>query len=249
MVIPSNIILHIPHSSSHIPSYDGFLVGDHELINEINLLTDWYTDELFDLPIPKIIAPFSRVFCDVERFVDDNLEIMAQKGMGMCYTHLDNGELMRVVRPELREYIKSEFYSKHHKILEAMTTELLQEFGKVSIIDCHSFSDIPSNRDMDKELPRPDFCLGVDEFHTPEILWSTIKERLTSHGYNVMINRPYSGTLIPMKYYRKNENVKGIMIEVNRRLYMTLSNGIVSKTNSLDNIKVVIADLCAHLPI
>jgi hypothetical protein len=33
----------------------------------------------------KIIAPFSRIFCDVERFSDDELEVMAKSGMGVLY--------------------------------------------------------------------------------------------------------------------------------------------------------------------
>jgi N-formylglutamate amidohydrolase len=34
------------------------------------------------------------------------------------------------------------------------------------------------------------------------------------------IDEPYSGSLVPMKYYQKNRQVKSIMLEVNRKLYM-----------------------------
>ena len=212
------------------------LWGTRTIQDEINLLTDWYTDELFDLSYPKIVTPFSRVFCDVERFEDDNLEVMSLKGMGMCYTHLDNGELMRVVEPGLRERIKSEFYFPHHQALKAMTTELLHNYRHVTVIDCHSFPDIPLTRDLDQDMPRPDFCLGTDEFHTPKELYLSVHDFLTSLGYKVLINNPYEGTMIPMKYFQKDKNVKGLMIEVNRKLYMTNSNGVVSKTKSFENI-------------
>jgi N-formylglutamate amidohydrolase len=44
--------------------------------NEINLLTDWATDKIFDVVgTKKLIAPFSRIFCDVERFEDDFEEL------------------------------------------------------------------------------------------------------------------------------------------------------------------------------
>lgn len=249
MGLSGNIILHIPHSSPFIPSFDGYLVEKQLLEQEVNLLTDWFTDELFDQPLQRIVTPFSRIFCDVERFEDDSREIMAQKGMGMCYTHRDNGELMRVVKPELREHIKSNFYYPHHQNLEAVTTKLLNKNRQVLIIDCHSFSDIPFNRDMDQELPRPDFCLGVDTFHTPERLYSDIKDYLSGLGYNVVINRPYSGTMIPIKFYCKNDNVKGLMIEVNRRLYMTSSNDIVLKTKSFDEIKAVLNGIFEEISI
>ena len=41
------IILHIPHSSTKISLYDGYLVDSTVLDKEILKLTDWYTDDLF----------------------------------------------------------------------------------------------------------------------------------------------------------------------------------------------------------
>ena len=202
------IILHIPHSSPSIPFFEGFVVGRQAVNNEINILTDWFTDQLFNLPYPKIVTPFSRVFCDVERFEDDSLEVMSLKGMGMCYTHMDNGETMRDVSPYLRERIKTEFYLPHHLALEELTTDLLQKYEHVIIIDCHSFPDMPLNRDLNKELPRPDFCLGIDELQTPKKLHAVVQNLLMSLGYKVLINNPYSGTMIPLKYYKKNKNLK-----------------------------------------
>ena len=240
-------ILHIPHSSPYIPSYDGFVVGEQLINNEICLLTDWFTDKLFDLSVPKIVTPFSRVFCDVERFEDDTLEVMSLKGMGMCYTHMDNGELMRNVNPELRERIRSEFYLPYHQTLEALAAELLHKYGNVTVIDCHSFPDIPLTRDLNQDMPRPDFCLGIDEFHTPKEVYLPVQDSLTSLGYKVLINNPYAGTMIPMKYYQKNKDVNGLMIEVNRKLYMTNSNGVVTKTASYDNIRKTIKNIFKYL--
>jgi len=230
------IILHIPHSSPSIPFFEGFVVGRQAINNEINILTDWFTDQLFNLPYPKIVTPFSRVFCDVERFEDDSLEVMSLKGMGMCYTHMDNGETMRDVSPYLKERIKTEFYLPHHLALEELTTDLLQKYEQVIIIDCHSFPDMPLNRDLNKELPRPDFCLGIDELQTPKKLHAVVRNLLMSLGYKVLINNPYSGTMIPLKYYKKNKNVTGLMIEVNRKHYMTTSNNTVLKTASFEKI-------------
>jgi len=237
------IIIHIPHTSPRIPYYDGFVMDNQTIQDEINHLTDWFTDELFDLPYPIIVTPFSRVFCDVERFEDDSQEIMARKGMGMCYTHLDNGELMRDVGPDLRERIRTDYYLPHYRALEQLTSELLYKNGHVTIVDCHSFSDVPFNRDLNKDTPRPDFCLGVDEYHTSEDLYLPIQKLLINLGYTVHINNPYSGTMIPMKYYQKNKNVKGLMIEVNRKLYMTNSNGVVSKTQSFESIRELIKNI------
>lgn len=237
------IMLHIPHSSPYVPFYDGFVVNKPTIQNEIALLTDWLTDQLFNLPYPKIVTPFSRVFCDVERFEDDSLEVMAQYGMGMCYTNMDSGELMRDVSPDLRAIIKSEYYIPHHRALESLTTGLLQKHGHIAVIDCHSFPDIPLNRDLNQDMPRPDFCLGIDDYHTPENIYLPVQEFLTNLGYTVLINNPYSGTMIPLKYYRQNPNVRGLMIEVNRKLYMEVKNGEIVKTEGFDRIRNTIKEI------
>lgn len=88
-----NIVLNIPHSSTHIPSY---LFFDKEKIqDEIVYLTDWYCDKIFNIDgVNKIIANFSRLFCDIERF-DDKNEPMFNNGMGFYYIKNSKGEELR----------------------------------------------------------------------------------------------------------------------------------------------------------
>ncbi len=235
-----NVILHIPHSSTFIPNYEGFVVSRETIQQELNLLTDWFTDELFDFPYHRIIAQFSRLFCDVERFSDDNLEVMSKVGMGMCYTHLDRGQHMRLVSEDLRNKIKIEYYDKHHENLNELTNQILHEFRKVLLIDCHSFSDKPFNRDKDKTVPRPDFCIGMDDYHTPLELVKKAKGFLESNGYTVGINRPYSGTMIPSKFYQIDKNVMGIMFEVNRKLYLKEKNGVIYKSDEFQKVSEIL---------
>lgn len=247
MAIDTNILLHIPHSSTSIPLKEGYLIADKTLADEIDMLTDWFTDDLFDYPVTKIVAPFSRLFCDVERFEDDALEIMAKYGMGMCYTRLDSGQILREVSPELRMKIKSEYYDVHHKELTETTNKLLEQHGKIIIVDCHSFSDKPFKRDLNQETPRPDFCIGTDDFHTPQKMIKQITDLLTGKEYSVKINNPYAGTMIPLKYYRKNRDVQGIMIEVNRKLYVEKKDGIVSKSMGYPKVKMIIQEVLTTL--
>jgi len=243
----SRTILHIPHSSAIIPFYDGYSLSKKRLAEEINLLTDWYTDELFDVSHTKIVVPFSRIFCDVERFSDDSQEVMANYGMGMCYTHFDNGELIRDVTPELRSGIKTRFYDQHHKLLENQCSKALKDNKKVLLVDCHSFPDKPLKRDLIQDVPRPDFCIGSDGFHTPRELVDASLGFLYKKGYEALENNPYSGTIIPMKYYQKNMRVMGIMIEVSRKLYMSEENGEIKKTSNFNAIRELIAEWVSHL--
>lgn len=80
-----NILLHIPHSSFSFPSGSNHSFND--LDNEEKLLIDYYTDELF-VPqketehIGTIVFPYCRLFCDVERLINDPLE---KDGLGISY--------------------------------------------------------------------------------------------------------------------------------------------------------------------
>jgi N-formylglutamate deformylase len=108
------LILHIPHSSTQIPLKEGFIVDDDFLQTEILKLTDWFTDDLFTSEEDvQVIAGFSRIFCDPERFSDDKQEIMSQFGMGVLYERSDNGKLIRNINSELRKRILTEYYWPH----------------------------------------------------------------------------------------------------------------------------------------
>ena len=131
------IILHVPHSSTTIPLTDGYVINDEAMAKEMLKLTDWYTDDLFQSDEHEMIkANFSRIFCDPERFADDSQEIMAQYGMGVLYEKNDDGELMRVVTPELRKRILKDYYWPHHAKLSNAVNKQLQLYGKALILDC-----------------------------------------------------------------------------------------------------------------
>jgi N-formylglutamate amidohydrolase len=81
------LILHIPHTDTTIPDKTGYLLSDAALKHEQLVLTDWYTDELYHSDEDIVIkAEFSRIFCDVERFADDELEVRSRIGMGALST-------------------------------------------------------------------------------------------------------------------------------------------------------------------
>jgi len=215
------VILHVPHSSTIIPYLDGYLVGEDTLTKEMLKLTDWFTDDLFDSgELVVIKAEFSRIFCDPERFTDDSQEIMAQFGMGVLYEKNDDGERMRIVKPELRERILKDYYWPHHAKLSDAVNRQLQLFGKALILDCHSYPSKPFKRDLDKISNRPDFNIGTDSFHTPKDLIEVSKAFFENLGYTVGIDWPYKGSIVPLEHYQKNKNVQTIMLEINRSLYL-----------------------------
>jgi N-formylglutamate amidohydrolase len=236
----SSLILHIPHASKSIPFSVGF-IDSVKTRDQIEILTDWYTDELFDDEESiKVIADFSRVFCDVERFKDDALEKMSSLGMGLLYTHSDDGSLMRNINTETRNKIISEFYEPHHERLTAAVDLQLKHFGTANIIDCHSYTDNPLKRDLNQNLPRPDFNIGINSYHTPVNWIEESKYFFESGGYSLGIDWPYSGTMVPLKYFNTDSRIHSIMLEVNRRLY--LKQNSIERSEDFDKIKKIILD-------
>jgi len=227
------IILHIPHSSANIPLYEGYLVDSTVLDKEILRLTDWFTDDLFYSDEDEmIVADFSRIFCDPERFTDDAQEVMAQYGMGVLYEKSDNGDEIRIVTPELKEKVLTSYYWKHHHKFSLALKNQLDTNGKALIIDCHSYPSKPLKRDLDKNPKRPDFNIGTDSYHTPKELIDLSISFFKKAGYTLGIDWPYKGSIVPLEYYQKNKNVSTIMLEINRALYLNEPTNQKSETYS-----------------
>ena len=214
-------ILHIPHSSTHFPFMEGYVVSQEILNEELLKLTDWYTDDLFYTEHDIIIkANFSRLFCDPERFPDDKDEVMSQFGMGVLYEKSDAGKIIRTITPELRLKILNEYYWPHHNGFKDAVANQLEWHDKCLIIDCHSFPHIPLERSLDKTKNRPDFNIGTDSFHTDRKLIEASKDFFNEKGFTLGVDWPYKGTIVPLAYYQKNNKVQSIMLEINRKLYL-----------------------------
>ena len=210
------MILHIPHSSTETLNKD---ILDKKI--ELLRMTDHFTDELYSSPnATKIIFEVSRLICDVERFEDDEQEAMSKLGMGVCYVKNSFSKLLRRVSPEEKKSIVESYYRPHHLRLSDEVDAELAKDNKALIIDCHSFPEVAYPFNSDFKQRRPDICLGTDEYHTPKALLQRVKKFFLEKGYEVRVDSPYSGTMVPLKHYKKDKRVNSIMIEVNRKLYM-----------------------------
>lgn len=215
--IKNTFLLHIPHASTHIPDYAGFDLEKVE--NNLTCMTDWATDEIFDVNgIGRIVVPFSRLFCDVER-LSDNAEPMYKIGRGFFYTNGYDGAELRKMDTELKQRVFRDYYQTHHELFFHEVNNRLKQYGVCHIIDCHSFNEEPIGSLVGNPAS-PDICIGTDAYHTPDYLLRYTMNFWTEHGYSVELNNPYSGCIIPSEFYETEKNVKGIMIEINKRLYM-----------------------------
>jgi N-formylglutamate deformylase len=217
-------ILHIPYSSAVIPAryLSDYLLSEADLKAENSVMSDLFTDELFCHRLrPSAVFPYSRLFVDVERFKDRALEPMEARGMGALYTH---GHRNQRIRQELdearRDQIITEYYDAHHARLTSLVEETLNSRGQVLIIDCHSFPRERLPYELAEDRARPEICIGTDAFHTPDGLGKIAKAKFEDLGYSVETNFPFSGSLVPIQYYRKDSRVVSVMIEIRRDLYL-----------------------------
>jgi N-formylglutamate amidohydrolase len=193
-------------------------------------MTDRYTDELFALPASAATMlrfPVSRLVVDPERFVDDADEPMAACGMGVIYTRASDGRRLRAdPTPAERASLLARFYEPHHKALTDAVATLLDARGACLVIDGHSFPSRPLPYEPDQREDRPDICIGTDAFHTPTWLRDAAVTEFERAGFEVAIDRPFAGALVPVKFYGRDPRVMAFMVEINRGLYMDEDSGV-----------------------
>jgi N-formylglutamate amidohydrolase len=225
-------VVHIPHASLVVPSDvgAGLLLTPVELQQELLVMTDRYTDELFALPsglATTVAFPVSRLVVDPERFTDDDSELMARKGMGVVYERTAAGHALR--RPpsaEHRRQVLARFYEPHHAALATAVEIALAAHGTCLLLDGHSFPTRPLPYEDDQDPDRPDICIGTDASHTPAWLRDIAVHAFEKVGWRVAVDRPFAGALVPMRYYRKDLRVRAVMIEVRRGLYMNEESSV-----------------------
>jgi len=230
--MPKWVVFHVPHDSTFIPPEirDQFILNDEELSQEICCMTDHLTEALFagEASALNIVrANVSRLVVDVERFAEDSKETMAAIGMGAIYRVTSS---LQTLRRDLLEAenlaLMEKWYYPHHERLEKAVNSALEDHGKCLVIDCHSFPSKPLRYEISQSSHvRPDICIGTDPFHTNEMITNAFFKAFKEKGWTVEINKPFSGAIVPASRYHKDQRVKAVMIEVNRKLYLDERKG------------------------
>ena len=256
----SRILIHTPHAGTLLPLH--FDLPKHIVPVKRNAfkrnfirpyfeqLTDHYTDKLFSCvvqppyavrrrgysEIHQISFPYSRLFCDVERLIDDPLE---EKGLGYHY------DFQTIACSDYNKmWTRSKRYAwqlyKEHqgKIYSYIDGAQHCSPGVPLLLDCHSFSErdniLCPNAHEFKDI---DICLGFNEDKTKpsEELLDAVKTFFTYCGYRVEFNKPFSNSKTiqycrckAFKYYYSFMERVGfnpiqyhsLMIEVNKHCYM-----------------------------
>ncbi|MSR25272.1 MAG: N-formylglutamate amidohydrolase [Nitrospiraceae bacterium] len=226
------VLVHVPHSSTVIPDSvrTGLRLSDRALELELLNMTDWFTDELFDHTLALggtlFVNRLSRLVVDPERFPDDTQEIMAARGMGAVYAKTSDG---RALRQESigadRQELLSHYFHPYADAIADQVSRILNRHGHCLILDGHSFPSQPLPYELDQTSARPQICLGTDSFHTSPKLVEAIEELCSREGVSTARDRPFSGTYVPLRFWRSDQRVAGLMIEIRRDLYMDETTG------------------------
>jgi len=244
---PGQVVIHVPHSSSTVPEglRDQFTLGDEELAEVHEAMVDHDTD-LIAADLAEVVRfPFSRLLVDVERFWDDRLEAMADVGMGSVYRVDHELRSMRRNLSQAEEGFLQKLYDQLHSQLERAVDRALEAHDRCLIIDLHSYPAVRQTYEPSSG-PRPELCLGTDDFHTPDALVMRAETIALEHGFDVDRNTPFAGTLVPMKHYENDARVMSLMLEWRRDLYR--HDGL-SDPAALNRLRAVVADgIAAELP-
>lgn len=218
-----NIVIHIPHSSVYLPSsfYTRLLVDKEKIEKENIFVSDYLVDRLVPSGCDNVLKfNYSRLFCDVERFLDDELEVMSKLGMGAIYTKDSDGNIFIDVDKDYKDDVIVNYYVPFHELIDRAVENVVNDYGKCYFIDLHSFSDEFVLKVLNKGN-NPDICIGFEEDYIDEDFLDYTVNFFRGKGYSVAINYPYNGTLIPnICYKNKDIKINSIMIEINKRVYL-----------------------------
>ena len=228
-VYPPWVILHLPHDADRIPGEvrDQFILNDEDLARELLCMTDHRTAVLFGAVLASAVAraPVSRLVVDVERFEFDAEEPMAERGMGVVYSRTSaQAPLRRALAVAERERLLEAYYRPHHLRLTRLVNDALADHGKALVLDAHSFPSLPLPYERWKGR-RPDICIGTDAFHTAAALRDVFVASFEKAGFDVAVDAPFAGALVPSRHYRADPRVQAVMVEVNRSLYLDEATG------------------------
>jgi N-formylglutamate amidohydrolase len=225
----SPVVLHVPHSSRDLPpeARDSLLITPDELAEELDHLTDAYTDLIAARAARRATTRpwvlrhrWSRLAVDPERFPDEREEMRAV-GMGAVYTHGYAGRKLRDEDSVRDGTALQTHFGPYAAAVRDLVADRLAACGRAVIVDVHSYSTLPLPYEIHGASPRPAVCLGTDLFHTPPGLVSAAKAAFVDVG----LDTPFAGCYVPLDFYGREPAVTALMIEIRRDGYMIEPGG------------------------
>ena len=224
----SCVLIHVPHGSEALPALsawgvrEGVSVTDlsaEEQAHEAKIMCDTGCLELVrelreeDLSSVSLFAAlFSRVWLDVERFRESELEEMSAAGMGVIYERTSDGKPLReswtdAVRKEVFGH-----YDTYHEEFKRVALGISTRRSVCVIIDLHSYSKEPLPYERRQDANRPELCVGTDDKATPPWLFELVLSSFDG-VCETELNTPFSGAFTPTDLDLTETPVVSVMLE------------------------------------
>ena len=234
------ILISTPHSSGHVPYWllaRMLRTGENrgELERRLFKEGDPFTDEIFDVPeaAATVNAGASRFVADLNRAREEG----GDNGV-IKLTDFERRPFFPtgyMLTAEEREVRLAQYYDPYHAVLaQALASASIRFF-----IDGHSMTAQGPAIGPDHGAPRPALCIGnfgdaegdpdPGPVSCPGPLARGIRDRLAASLKEIIdasgleapaLNRPFDGGHILRRYSAPPFSVPGVMIEVNRALYL-----------------------------
>jgi len=175
---------------------------------------DWHLPELYkfleDYKVNIISTPHSRYVVDVNR--PPNADTIGNYRRSLVYDTNTWDESIYAIAPSKEEIERriERYYKPYHDELEALITEKVRVFGKVYLVDMHSFMG-PISEDV---------CLGNrHNLTSSEEFINRIYSAFDSEGFNCVKNKIFIGGYITQSYAIKDV-VETLQIELRYTTYI-----------------------------
>jgi predicted N-formylglutamate amidohydrolase len=243
----SSVVLHVPHSSTWIPAdvRAGIVLTDEDLATEVAAITDRDTDliavgaaALTDVTPWLFLNRASRLVIDPERFPDDREELNAV-GMGAVYERTTTGQVLRTPTAADRVALIDEYFTPYSDAIAALVRARVAAVGEVTIIDLHSYPAAVLPYELHGGGPRPEVCVGTDDFHTSPRLAAAATSAMSTAAPtgDVGVNAPFSGCYVPLDQYERNRAVEAVMLEIRRDVVSDHLDALIAATAALINTR------------
>lgn len=209
---PLPMVANLPHSGLQLPKDVAAQLIPEQLRRLPN--SDWHLQQLYsflpDLGITVLQANYSRYVVDLNRALKP--PFFGSFWSAVVPEQTAFKQPIYVQEPDQRQ-VRSridEFYTPYHHQLTALLNEKVAQFGKVYLLDLHSFMGLITD----------DACLGnANGESCSAALIDQAADSFTQQAYQVVKNKVFTGGFIT-RYYGQQPNVEALQIEIRYPTYL-----------------------------
>lgn len=210
------VVASLPHSGLHVPPVIGDLFTPEHRAWLRN--TDWYLPELYDflprLGIATVVATHSRYVVDLNR--DPDGLVYGDFFQALIARNTADGAPIYLAPDAPRNYaaVVAGYHAPYHAALRQVLDETLASFGRVLLLDLHSFMG-PTEHDV---------CIGDRRGRSCLASTADCFERaLRAQGFDVSRNEPFAGGFIT-RHYGRSPGCEALQIELRYPTYLDCSH-------------------------